>query len=284
MRTILISIAKIVGFFAIWAAGIGATIWAAVTYGGEHWDRDIAWKFAVEAGGLAAVVIALLIVALAVDRRPASTLGLPPRRAIGGIVTGTIIGVLLFAVSVGMLVAMGYARYAPDFTTFDPTLLGWLLVIALFNCAHQEFLVRSYPFQELWAKYSGAVALLVTTVIFVALHTQAIMQGTNGLIAGADVALASIMLGLAYLRTGALWVPIGIHTGWNAFQGPVLGISVTGTGSGVPWHAFTFNGPELWTGGSMGVEGGLAGLAGPLLGILIVMLLPKKPSPFAAQA
>ena len=57
------------------------------------------------------------------------------------------------------------------------------------------------------------------------------------------MARASIMLGIAYLRSGALWLPIGIHFGWNALQGPVLGISVTGMDLGHSWHAFAIDGP-----------------------------------------
>jgi membrane protease YdiL (CAAX protease family) len=275
MRAIVISILKILGFFAIWAAGIGAAIFAILKYGGPAWDREVTLRFAAEAGGLAAVVAALFIMARLIDRRPASTLGLPLARAPGGIVLGTVIGAVLLALPVGILTAMGYARLASEFSGFDPALLGWLVAIALLNCAQQELLVRSYPFQEIWAKYSAAAAVIVTTVLFVALHAQAVTQGTNGLLAAANVALASIMLGIAYLRTGALWAPIGIHFGWNALQGPVLGIDVTGAKLGGDWHVFAFDGPALWTGGDMGLEGGLAGLAGPLLGIVIVMLLPR---------
>jgi membrane protease YdiL (CAAX protease family) len=126
--------------------------------------------------------------------------------------------------------------------------------------------------------------VIVSTIIFVALHAGMVIKGTAGLLAGADVAAASIMLGLAYLRTGALWLPIGIHFGWNAFQGPVLGVNVTGMDLGGHWHAFAVDGPALWTGGDMGVEGGLAGLAGPLLGILVVLRWPKaKRAPFPAR-
>jgi membrane protease YdiL (CAAX protease family) len=82
--------------------------------------------------------------------------------------------------------------------------------------------------------------------------------------------------GVAYLRTKALWLPIGIHFGWNGLQGPVLGINVTGTDPGGPWHAFSFQGADLWTGGTMGIEGGLAGLAGPLVGIALVVFLFRR--------
>jgi len=284
MRRVLISTGKILAFFALWAACVAGAIWIAIQLYGAKFDATVEGRAGSEALLLLAVAIPLLIMALGVDRRPISTLGFPARGAFSGLVFGTVAGIAIFAASVGILMAMGYAHYAPDFSQFDPAILSWLLVATLLNCADQELLVRSYLFQEIWAKYSGAAAIVVSTIVFVGLHAGAIMQGTNGIIAGCDVALASIMLGLAYLRSGALWLPIGLHFGWNAFQVPVLGISVTGTDLGHQWHAFAFDGPALWTGGTMGVEGGLAGLAGPLLGILIVLALPRRPNALRGTA
>jgi membrane protease YdiL (CAAX protease family) len=276
MRRVLISILKILAFFAIWAAGLTAVTLGVVQVAGPDFYKNLPWRTAVEAGGLLAVLIALLVMALLVDKRPASTLGLPPRRALPGILMGTIVGVVLFCIPIGILTAMGYAHYAPDFSQFDPAVLGWLLLLVFVNVIDQELLVRSYLFQEIWSKYSGGAAVVISTIVFVALHAGVVMKGTAGLLAGADVAAASIMLGIAYLRTGALWLPIGIHFGWNALQGPVLGISVTGMDLGHQWHAFAINGPAVWTGGDLGVEGGLAGLAGPLVGILIVLVWPRS--------
>ena len=37
------------------------------------------------------------------------------------------------------------------------------------------------------------------------------------------------MYGVAFLRTGNLWLGLGVHIGWNWFQGTVLGFTVSGT-------------------------------------------------------
>jgi hypothetical protein len=127
----------------------------------------------------------------------------------------------------------------------------------------------------------------VTTALFVALHAAPISQGTQGLIAGANILLASLLMSLAYVRTGQLWLAIGIHLGWNGLQGPLLGVNVTGADLGFGhWSVFDFPGDPVLTGGAMGVEGGLVGLIGPALGLGIVAFAFKqqpKP-PFAANA
>ncbi len=281
-RKIGISAGKILLFFGIWAAGIAAATLGVVHFGGPKFIENMGGRITVEAGGMVAAFAALFIVAIFVDKRAVATLGFPARGAIADLMGGTLLGAAIFAVPVGALVAMGYAHYAPDFSHFSTQALGLALVLVFVNAIDQELLVRSYLFQEIWAKYSGAAAVIVSTIVFVGLHAAAISQGMMGKLAGLTILFASVMLGVAYLRSGALWLPIGIHFGWNGFQGPVLGINVTGADLGAHWHAFAVDGPALWTGGTMGIEGGLAGLAGPLLGIAIMLLFVRKR--VAAQA
>ena len=86
--------------------------------------------------------------------------------------------------------------------------------VCFFNVVTQQAFVRGYIFQELWEKYGPWVATIVTTVLFLALHAVAISQGVQGLIGGANILLASQLVSLAYVRTGALWLAIGIaHRG-----------------------------------------------------------------------
>jgi membrane protease YdiL (CAAX protease family) len=276
MRGVLISIAKIFGFLAIWAALLAGVVMSAVSIGGVDWFSDLRWRFVVEIGGTLGVLAALVIMAFAIDKRGADTLGFNAKRLID-LVTGTLLGAVIFAAPLVVLLGLGAARIEPDFSAFSATALGLAVVLCFFNVVTQEVLVRSYIFQELWKKYGAMIAIGVTTLIFVGLHAAPISQGTLGLIAGANILVASVMLGLAYVRTNALWLPIGIHLAWNALQGPVLGINVTGNDIGLgAWNVFVFSGDELLTGGAMGVEGGLAGLVGPVLGLIAVALIWRR--------
>jgi membrane protease YdiL (CAAX protease family) len=86
---------------------------------------------------------------------------------------------------------------------------------------------------------------------------------------------AGLFLAFGYLRTRQLWLPIGLHIGWNFFEGPVFGFAVSGTGS------FTLirqvpTGPDLLTGGAFGPEAGLIVIPALLLGGLLIYWYTRK--------
>jgi hypothetical protein len=80
-----------------------------------------------------------------------------------------------------------------------------------------------------------------------------------------------------------LWLPWGIHFGWNATLGSVLGLPVSGFRFFNVYARTTATGPKWVTGGSYGVEASAVGALAILVGILIVWKLPmeKLPQPVA---
>jgi hypothetical protein len=63
-----------------------------------------------------------------------------------------------------------------------------------------------------------------------------------------------VLLGAAYAATGRLWLPIGLHFGWNFAEGPIFGAAVSGTGIGSGLIEGKFEGPNILTGGQFGPE------------------------------
>ena len=64
------------------------------------------------------------------------------------------------------------------------------------------------------------------------------------------------ILGYACVRTKALWMPIGLHFGWNlAF--PLLGADLSGFTMRLTGYALLWTGSSLWSGGDYGPEGGI---------------------------
>ena len=85
--------------------------------------------------------------------------------------------------------------------------------------------------------------------------------------------LAGIFLGLGFVLTGSLAIPIALHITWNFFQGNVYGFPVSGnTFDSATFIAIQQQGPALWTGGAFGPEAGLLGIGALILGCALTMI------------
>jgi hypothetical protein len=71
---------------------------------------------------------------------------------------------------------------------------------------------------------------------------------------------AGVFLSAAYMLTRRLWLPIGIHAGWNFAQGGIFGVSVSGTGATGILQS-TLTGPVWLSGGEFGAEASVVAIA-----------------------
>jgi len=84
--------------------------------------------------------------------------------------------------------------------------------------------------------------------------------------------LGAVLLGLAYLRTRSLALPIGIHLGWNWTHGHLLGFGVSGFAQPGWFHPLLQDLPEWVTGGRFGPE---ASIFAVVADVLLIVLLWK---------
>lgn len=98
-------------------------------------------------------------------------------------------------------------------------------------------------------------ALGITSVLFGAAHLSNPHATAFG--AMAIMIEAGIPLGACYLLTRRLWLAIGLHTAWNFVQGGIFGSDISGIESGRGLIEARFTGPDLLTGGAMGIEGSI---------------------------
>ena len=68
---------------------------------------------------------------------------------------------------------------------------------------------------------------------------------------------------------------MGMHAGWNFFQGPIFGFEVSGMGSQSLIN-HTLSGPEWITGGTFGPEAGIPVIPAIILALLIMYLWTNK--------
>lgn len=131
-------------------------------------------------------------------------------------------------------------------------------VLFILAALAEEALFRGYPLQTLTRANLAWLAIFLTSVPFAAVHLR-----NPNVVAGftfINTALAGVWLAVAYLRTRSLWFPLGIHWAWNWALGSLFGLPVSGITDIAPNPLLHGNdlGPAWLTGGSYGIEGGLA--------------------------
>ncbi|HME32634.1 MAG TPA: CPBP family intramembrane glutamic endopeptidase [Terriglobales bacterium] len=221
---------------------------------------------------LISVYVWLLTIADHVRDHRIATLGLPLTKGWNRqFVIGCIVGLALTALAVLPIAIWGNASFTLHlgfrFLPRDAAALFVLLVGAL----AEELMFRGYPFQHLEEGIGAAGAIAVFSVLFGAVHLSNPGASVWGLI---NTVLIAILLAIAYLRTRALWLPWGIHFGWNATLGFVCGLPVSGLRIFNVVVRTSVAGPKWLTGDSYGIEASATGTFAVLVGLVIVWKLP----------
>lgn len=182
-----------------------------------------------------------------VEGRPPRELGL--RGAPLELLIGTAAGIALFAAAIGVLAAMGRYHFAGG-DGARPLLTGFVFYAP--HALFEELLLRAVVFKIAEESLGTWPALAGQALLFGALHLGNPHATAFGAIA---IALeAGVLLAAAYMRTRRLWLAWGIHLGWNATQGSVFGVRVSGTEVSASLLHSTPSGPTWLTGGDFGVE------------------------------
>jgi hypothetical protein len=194
---------------------------------------------------------------------------------------GIVIGVIEFALVPLFAAAGGWVELGPGGVP-GPSARGVLLSLAVVvlgllpAAAFEEITDRGYALTQLAAR-SRVVAVVATALAFTVMHAW--NPGFNA-VACAHVFAAGVALAVGRLRSGALWLPIGWHFGWNAAQGWLFGAVVSGMQPArQPLLALRLDGPALLTGGAFGPESGLLAVAASVVVLLAYVKLVPAPAP-----
>lgn len=139
--------------------------------------------------------------------------------------------------------------------------------VDLFNALGEEFLFRVLVFIGILYLFDNKlIALLLSSVMFCFIHNP-----ESG-ITMTSYFLAGLMYGIAFLSLKTIWAPIGLHFGWNYFQGIVFGFPVSNHKPD-GYLLTNINESTIWNGGPIGPEGSVAGIVGRILIIVITILI-----------
>ncbi len=202
--------------------------------------------------------------------------GLPWRRtAVKQTFTGVAISAVLVTIAVAAIRLLGDLSFNVAFSGHTLLRGGVVFVFLVGGALLEELMFRGYPFQRLVEAIRPVWAVVVLSIFFGAVHLQNPHAG--GLLSWGffNTILVGVLFAYAYLRTGMLWLPIGMHFSWNFFLGTVYGLPVSGLRDFSVIVRSTAKGSTLVTGGAYGIEASLTGTVVLLLGFLLVAWAPK---------
>jgi membrane protease YdiL (CAAX protease family) len=201
--------------------------------------------------GLATAVLAVLVYAWVVRRTEhRDVVEVSREGAVSGLGWGTLLGVALFALVIVNLAFLGsYTVHGLGTVTGAVGLVGFMAAVAV----GEELMFRGVLFRIIEGWTGTWIALTVTSLLFGLAH----LINPNASLWGAlAIAVeAGGMLTAAYVATRKLWVPIGLHLGWNIAGSAIFSTEVSGNNTPQGLLDASTSGPMLITGGEFGPEG-----------------------------
>lgn len=146
---------------------------------------------------------------------------------------------------------VGAARF--ERTPADPgswTGVLFLAIVLAMGAMGEELSFRGYGFQVLVNEIGPFATILPVGVLFALVHGHNPHATWFGI---ANTAGFGILFGYAYWRSLDLWLPIGLHFGWNLTL-PLFGVNLSGLTMKVTGYAVAWSAGKLWSGGEYGPE------------------------------
>jgi membrane protease YdiL (CAAX protease family) len=233
-------------------------------------------------------VISIVLAAKSLDKRPWQQFGVHfhgkslLRCALAFLLAGAAMGIIfLIEYALGWLTFTGFGWQRVNASVYLLSLGSYFLLMILVGF-YEELVFRGYHIVNISEGLNGpglsrrqAVvgAVIISSVVFGAAH---LINPNADWISTLNIGLAGALLALPFIITGSLSISIGLHVGWNFFQGGVFGFPVSGVPARASLLQIQQKGPELLTGGGFGPEGGLMGIAGYLvIGAALVWYFKK---------
>jgi membrane protease YdiL (CAAX protease family) len=180
---------------------------------------------------------------------------LAPRDAALRVSGGVLVGFVLFSSVLAFLYLGGYVHQV-QFNGF--TGMAAQASASLGAAVGEELLFRGAIFRISEEWLGTTAALMISAVLFGAAHGLNAGATPIGVLA---IALeAGVLLGVAYCASRSLWLPIGMHFGWNFTEGGLFGTAVSG-GQSHGLVSVTLDGPSQLTGGVFGPEASIVAVA-----------------------
>jgi membrane protease YdiL (CAAX protease family) len=161
---------------------------------------------------------------------------------------------------------------------------GWsaasLLVVPFLTMAlvgfWEELVFRGYILQNMAEGLGMNTAIIVSCILYGLVHSA---NPNAGLLSTAIIVLFGYLRIYGLLSTGQLWLSIGMHTGWNFFQGTVFGFAASGHTEDRTLITHDTIAADWLSGGAFGPEASVLTVAVVLVALVIMRAWSRRPAP-----
>ena len=209
------------------------------------------------------------------ERRPIWTIGMERKGWLLKYLRGALLGIFMIATAVGLSMAFGFVSLEGSGIEIGVALSGSMLLLVgwIVQGAAEEALFRGFLLPILGSRYGVVTGVLTSSALFALLH---IFNANLSLLAVLNLMLFGMFAAFYALKEGGLWGVFAVHSLWNWAQGNLFGMEV----SGLPVQLDAIfklkeAGPDWFTGGAFGPEGGIA-VTIVLLAGMIALWVPRR--------
>ncbi|GAA2143554.1 CPBP family intramembrane glutamic endopeptidase [Glycomyces algeriensis] len=222
--------------------------------------------------GLVTSVLAVIVyrwVVKLTERRQVAELAGPG--AFGAVSLGTLLGVAMFGAVIANIAFLGH--YTVDGIGSPSGAIGLIGFMAA-AAVTEELLFRGVLLRIIEGRFGTWIALASTSIVFGLIH----LVNPNATLWGAiAIAIeAGGMLGAAYIATRSLWLPIGLHFGWNIAASAIFSTEVSGNGTPQGLLDAATSGPTLVSGGAFGPEGSIYAVGFGTVLMVVFLWIAKR--------
>ena len=221
--------------------------------------------------GLCGTLIVVGLFRRFLDKESFRSMGFYRFRSLTDISLGFVIGAAIMVVGFVLLIVLNEIIWVN--THFNLTKIIQLFILFVVVAITEELFFRGYILNNLMKSMDKVAALIVSSVGFSLMHI-----GNPGYswFSFLNIALAGILLGVSYIYTKSLWLPIALHFSWNFFQGPVFGYNVSGQVINYSIISQSRVTDNLLNGGSFGFEGSILSIVFQVVAIIVIYMIFKK--------
>lgn len=188
-----------------------------------------------------------------------------------GIALGCVTAVYLLSMLLGYI-EVRRSKLSEDCVSCLPLFFGGL--IDFFTAAvFEEVIFRGYVFYLLYVGAGAEVAIVASSLIFAFAHVA--KNPRTPPIYTLNAFLFGMLAAVSRHFTGTLWLPIGLHFGWNVVSGPIFGLPYAGRTYEKGVVVSEVSGPAWLTGGLYSLDAGVLGTLA--LGIAAAGLIAVAP-------